>query len=133
MDMSQFSVVDAAFQAANIINEAQLDPLSIPCLGSEPWDRYINHIMKLSGVDVKLVRRPDGDEEPLYQAVQIVTDEEISDALKVTELDNILMVSGDAYLGVQVKLSGACEWHITVSDEIPSLSKRCYHPHRKNF
>jgi hypothetical protein len=117
MSISAISVVEDAFNESGI-SDAELDPTPV-VLGSDSWDRYVFHILKLGGVDVKLVRRAEGEEEPLYQAAQITTDEAMEDAFKVTELQKISMVDGNEFLGLQVKLSGACEWHVTVSDEIP--------------
>jgi hypothetical protein len=116
-ELEAFSATEDAFRAAQL-PEPPVDDENAP-LGSDVWGRYVYHILRLSGVELKLARRTAKDDESYWNAAQIVSDDTLKAALDVEELNAISMVKGDQYLGLQVKLSGACEWHITCTEEIP--------------
>ena len=115
--MEYFSATDTAFQAAQL-PEPPLDDQHQP-LGSDVWGRYVCHMLRLSGIEVKLAASSANPNEATWNAAQITNEASLRAAFQVKELSEIKMVTADQFLGLHVKLSGACQWQLSWQDEIP--------------
>ena len=114
----EVSVVSAAFERGGLPTPEEPD-----CpLGSEPWDLYVYHMLKRSGITVELVNSPayaDTSVDILHNTVQIVSAEQIKSALHGTQLDDISFYDADQTAGLQVKLNNAFTWKVSIQDDIP--------------
>ena len=63
--MEYFSATDTAFQAAQL-PEPPLDDQHQP-LGSDVWGRYVCHMLRLSGIEVKLAARSANQNEDVLE------------------------------------------------------------------
>ena len=79
--MEYFSATDTAFQTAQL-PEPPLDDQHQP-FGSDVWGRYVCHMLRLSGIEVKLAGRSANPNETYWNAAQITTDASFEEALNI--------------------------------------------------
>ena len=76
-----FSATETAFHAASL-PEPPMDDDHQP-LGSDVWGRYVCHMLRLSGIEVKLAGRSANPNETYWNAAQITTDASFEEALNI--------------------------------------------------
>ena len=91
--MEYFSATDTAFQTAQL-PEPPLDDQHQP-LGSDVWGRYVCHMLRLSGIEVKLAASSANPNEATWNAAQITDEASLRAAFQVKELSEIKMVTAD--------------------------------------
>ena len=112
---SAFSVIEEAF-ARSDLPKLERKPDLVNPLGMEDFDWFVLNMLQGAGITVECLGA--GAEGALkYQAMQIVDEYDMQEALKVTELQNIAHVDMDNMLGLQVKLNGIWHWKVTVVEE----------------
>ena len=79
--MEYFSATDTAFQTAQL-PEPPLDDQHQP-LGSDVWGRYVCHMLRLSGIEVKLAASSANPNEATWNAAQITDEASLRAAFQV--------------------------------------------------
>ena len=93
--------------------------------GTTPWDLYVQHLLKLSGVTVEQVNLPayaDMNETTLHTSVQVVPYDVVEEAMTGTEIDAISFMPLNQTDGVQIKLNNAFGWKVSILEDIPEAA-----------
>ena len=109
------SVVEEAF-ARSDLPKLERKPDFVNPLGMEDFDWFVLNVLMNAGITVECIGAG-AVEASKYQAVQIVDEHDFNAALKVTDLDRIAFCDQEDMLGLQVKLSGAWQWKVTVVED----------------
>ena len=115
MECGAFSVVEDAFERSSI-DVTKVTGIINP-LGMEDSDWFTYNVLVCAGITVELLEKTNTDED-LYSMVQISDDAERDRILGVRDLDEISYGPAEAWHGMQVKLSGAHKWKLTVADAL---------------
>ena len=109
------SVLEEAFRLSDL---PKLDkrPEFVNPLGMEEFDWFVLNVLSSAGITVECIGAAAGEVEK-YQAVQIVDDHDFNEAFKETDLERVKFVDCEDMLGLQVKLSGAWHWKVTVVED----------------
>ena len=133
-DDGTISVMEHAFARAKLPTPASDDMT----LGSEAYDMYTHHMLKLGGITVERVGTPaygDEDENTTMNCmVQIVEEEKLKDMMTIDSLENISMCENNEALGLHVKLHNAYAWKVTILADIPergAVGPGSHRPSRK--
>ena len=118
-DDGTISVMEHAFARAKLPTPVSDDMT----LGSEAYDMYTHHMLKLGGITVERVGTPAyGDEDEyttMHILAQIVEEEKLKDMMTIESLENISMCENNEALGLHVKLHNAYAWQVTILANIP--------------
>lgn len=114
------SVLDQLLKGTDLPNFAYSPDFDV--LGMKPVDFLCTNVLAAAGINVELVGRASAvegmeDESPLYHAVQIVSNVDIEMMTVKTQLNDVNWVDKRDMLGLQVKLSGAHKWKVTIDSE----------------
>ena len=127
-DLEPWSACDGALKVAQKRYEESAGKYGLPpradfspdflCpLGQEEFDLWVYTQLCNAGVAVELIKNGGQEGEPMYQAVQIVDDEDMVSAMGVIDPMNITYCDWNDMLGLQVKLKLAAQWRVSITDD----------------
>ena len=127
-DLEPWSACDGALKLAQKRYEESAGKYGLPpradfspdflCpLGQEEFDLWVYTQLCNAGVAVELIKNGGQEGEPMYQAVQIVDDEDMVSAMGVIDPMNITYCDWNDMLGLQVKLKLAAQWRVSITDD----------------